>query len=195
MQGAPGRQRRSLVTPPTPFASPRPELPGGVFVCLSAMTESRPTLYLIDGYALIYRAFFAMIARPLTTRRGENTSAAWGVTNFLIRLLETRRPDYLAWVHDVGESFRHQAYPAYKATREKLTDELQQEFDRSVERIEEILAAFRVPVVGVEGYEADDRHPERREDLLDRKSTRLNSSHVRTSYAVFCLKKKNRLNS
>ncbi|OLC68550.1 MAG: DNA polymerase I [Gemmatimonadetes bacterium 13_1_40CM_4_69_8] len=120
------------------------------------MTESRPTLYLIDGYALIYRAFFAMIARPLTTRRGENTSAAWGVTNFLIRLLETRRPDYLAWVHDVGESFRHQAYPAYKATREKLTDELQQEFDRSVERIEEILAAFRVPVVGVEGYEADD---------------------------------------
>ena len=120
------------------------------------MTESRPTLYLIDGYALIYRAFYAMIARPLTTRRGENTSAAWGVTNFLIRLLETRRPDYLAWVHDVGESFRHQAYPAYKATREKLTDELQQEFDRSLERIEEILEAFRVPVVGVEGYEADD---------------------------------------
>src|SRR3989449_10376337 len=87
------RERRSLVTHPTPFASPRPEPPGGVFVCLSAMTESRPTLYLIDGYALIYRAFFAMIARPLTTRRGENTSAAWGVTNFLIRLLETRRPD------------------------------------------------------------------------------------------------------
>src|SRR2546426_7571102 len=120
------------------------------------MTESQPTLYLVDGYALIYRAFFAMIARPLTTRRGENTSAAWGVTNFLIRLLDRRRPDYLAWVHDVGESFRHQAYPAYKATREKLSAELQQEFDRSVERIEQILAAFRVPVVGVEGYEADD---------------------------------------
>src|SRR5881296_1337489 len=122
----------------------------------SPMTQPRPTLYLVDGYALIYRAFFAMIARPLTTRRGENTSAAWGITNFLIRLLETRRPDYLAWVHDVGESFRHQTYPAYKATREKLTDELQQEFDRSVERIEAILEAFRVPVVGVEGYEADD---------------------------------------
>src|SRR3989441_912212 len=122
----------------------------------SPMPEPQPTLYLVDGYALIYRAFFAMIARPLTTRRGENTSAAWGVTNFLIRLLDRRRPDYLAWVHDVGESFRHQAYPAYKATREKLTAELQQEFDRSVERIEQILAAFRVPVVGVEGYEADD---------------------------------------
>ncbi|MGH7548377.1 MAG: DNA polymerase I [Gemmatimonadales bacterium] len=120
------------------------------------MSESRPALYLVDGYALIYRAFFAMIARPLTTRRGENTSAAWGVTNFLLRLLERRRPDYLVWVHDMGESFRHQAYPEYKATREKLTDELQQDFDRSVERIEQILEAFRVPVLGVEGYEADD---------------------------------------
>src|SRR5205807_40763 len=106
------------------------------------------TLYLVDGYALIYRAFFAMIARPLTTRRGENTSAAWGVTNFLLRLLERRRPDHLAWVHDVGESFRHRTYPAYKATREKLTAELQQDFDRSVERIEQILEAFRVPLVG-----------------------------------------------
>src|SRR5438132_8613320 len=120
------------------------------------MTDPHPTLYLVDGYALIYRAFFAMIARPLTTRRGENTSAAWGVTNFLIRLLNRRRRDYLAGVHDGGASFRHQAYPAYKATREKLSAELQQEFDRSVERIEQILAAFRVPVVGVEGYEADD---------------------------------------
>src|SRR5881296_3010559 len=75
-------------------------------------SASASTLYLVDGYALIYRAFFAMIARPLTTRRGENTSAAWGVTNFLLRLLERRRPDYLAWVHDVGESFRHQAFPS-----------------------------------------------------------------------------------
>ena len=120
------------------------------------MPEARATLYLVDGYALIYRAFFAMIARPLTTRRGENTSAAWGVTNFLLRLFERRRPDYLAWVHDMGESFRHQTYPEYKATREKLTRELQQDFDRSVERIEQILDAFHLPLIGVEGYEADD---------------------------------------
>jgi DNA polymerase-1 len=122
----------------------------------SPAAPGAPTLYLVDGYALVYRAFFAMIARPLTTRRGENTSAAWGVTNFLLRLLAQRRPEYLAWVHDVGESFRHRTYEAYKATREKLTEELQQDFDRSVERIEQILAAFHVPVVGVEGYEADD---------------------------------------
>jgi DNA polymerase-1 len=71
-------------------------------------------------------------------------------------LLERHHPYYLAWVHDVGESFRHRTYPAYKATREKLTDELQQDFDRSVERIGQILEGFGVPVVGKEGYEADD---------------------------------------
>jgi DNA polymerase-1 len=121
------------------------------------MPESQPhRLFLVDGYALIYRAFFAMIARPLTTQRGENTSAAWGVTNFLLRLRERHRPDYLGWVLDRGESFRHREYPEYKATREKLGEELQQEFDRSVERIEELLAAFRVPVLGVDGFEADD---------------------------------------
>src|SRR5579859_308725 len=113
-------------------------------------------VFLIDGYALIYRAFFALIARPLTTRRGENTSAAWGVTNFLLRLRERHRPPYLGWVNDVGESFRHQQYPEYKATREKLDEEMQQDFDRSVERITQILDAFRVPVLGQEGFEADD---------------------------------------
>jgi DNA polymerase I len=118
--------------------------------------SSRERLFLIDGYALIYRAFFAMIARPLTTQRGENTSAAWGVVNFLLRLLQRHRPSYLAWVHDQGESFRHREYPDYKATREKLSLELQQDFDRSVERIVDLLAAFRIPVLGVEGFEADD---------------------------------------
>ena len=115
-----------------------------------------PRLFLVDGYALIYRAFFAMINRPLQTRHGENTSAAWGVTNFLLRLLEKHHPDYLGWVNDVGESFRHAAYPQYKATREKLDEQLQQDFDRSVRRIGELLGAFRVPVLGVEGFEADD---------------------------------------
>jgi len=118
--------------------------------------SERPVLYLVDGYALIYRAFFAMIRNPLTTSRGENTSAAWGVANFLLRLLQKHRPPYVAWVHDAGSSFRHETYPEYKATREKLDEQLQQEFDRSVERIESLLAAFGVPLVEVEGYEADD---------------------------------------
>ena len=120
------------------------------------MTVNAPRLFLVDGHALIYRAFFAMIGRPLTTGRGENTSAAWGVANFLLRLRERHRPDYLAWVQDAGTSFRHEAYPAYKATREKLDQELQQDFDRSVERIAQLLSAFRVPLVEVPGFEADD---------------------------------------
>jgi DNA polymerase-1 len=116
----------------------------------------RPQLFLIDGYAIIYRAFFAMIARPLTTGRGENTSAAWGVSNFLLRIRERYHPEYLAWVHDAGTSFRKDTYPEYKATREKLDDELQETFDRSVERIQQLLDAFQIPLVTVDGYEADD---------------------------------------
>ena len=69
-----------------------------------------PQLFLVDGYALIYRAFFAMIARPLTTSRGEDTSAAWGIANFLLRLREEYKPEYIAWVHDAGTSFRKEAF-------------------------------------------------------------------------------------
>ena len=115
-----------------------------------------PRLFLVDGYALIYRAFFALISRPLTTSRGENTSAAWGIVNFLQRLRNTHAPEYLGWVHDSGLSFRHETYPAYKATREKLGEELQADFDRGMERIAELLRAYRIPVLAVEGYEADD---------------------------------------
>jgi DNA polymerase I len=115
-----------------------------------------PQLFLIDGYALIYRAFFAMIARPLRTTKGENTSAAWGVVNFLLRLREKYRPDYVAWVNDAGTSFREARYPEYKSTREKLDDSLQADFDRAVERISALLEAFRIPLVAVRGYEADD---------------------------------------
>ncbi len=117
---------------------------------------ARPRLFLVDGYALIYRAFFAMIGRPLTTSKGENTSVAWGVANFLLRLLRGHHPDYLAWVHDAGTSFRHEVFPEYKATREKLEPELQEVFDRSLERVEQLLSAFRVPLVVEDGYEADD---------------------------------------
>ncbi len=115
-----------------------------------------PRLFLVDGYALIYRAFFALIARPLTTSRGENTSAAWGIANFVQRLLQTHQPDYLGWVHDSGLSFRHERYAAYKATREKLTDELQSDFDRGMERICAMLDAYRIPILTLKGYEADD---------------------------------------
>jgi DNA polymerase-1 len=120
------------------------------------LLPSSPRLFLVDGYALIYRAFYALMARPLTTSRGENTSAAFGIATFLQRLRAAHSPEYLGWVLDSGMSFRHERYPAYKATRQKLSDELQSDFDRGMERIAEILSAYRVPVVTVEGYEADD---------------------------------------
>lgn len=115
-----------------------------------------PRLFLVDGYALIFRAFFALLSRPLYTSRGENTSAAWGVANFLKRLLNTHQPELLAWVHDSGATFRDDLYPEYKATREKLSDELQADFDSGLERILQLLKAYHIPVLAVPGFEADD---------------------------------------
>lgn len=132
------------MTDPTLALAPQPTRPGA------------PCLFLVDGYALIYRAFFALISRPLTTARGENTSAAWGIANFLQRLLASHRPDYLGWVHDSGLSFRHERYPDYKATREKLTEELQSDFDTGMERICQLLDAYRIPILSLAGFEADD---------------------------------------
>ena len=115
-----------------------------------------PRLFLVDGYALIYRAFYALISRPLTTSKGENTSAAWGIANFLQRTLANHKPEYLAWVHDSGLSFRHERYPAYKATRQKLSEDLQADFDRGMDRICQILDAYRIPIITLPGFEADD---------------------------------------
>jgi DNA polymerase-1 len=118
----------------------------------STPSTERPRLFLIDGYALIYRSFFAMIQRPLTTSRGENTSAAWGTTRFLLKILEEHGPDYLGVVLDAGTSKREEIFPAYKATREKMPDELR----ASLPRIEAILRGFRIPVLTLPDHEADD---------------------------------------
>ena len=114
--------------------------------------KTRDRLYLIDGYALIYRAFFAMISRPLTSSKGENTSAAWGVARFLIKVFEKHHPDYLGMVFDAGDSERVEIYPEYKATREKMPDEL----ELAIPRIRQLVEAFSVPVLELPGYEADD---------------------------------------
>jgi DNA polymerase-1 len=119
---------------------------------VQAPEKTRPRLFLIDGYALIYRAFFAMISRPLISSRGENTSAAWGVTRFLLKTVEQHQPDYLGVVFDAGSSARHELFPAYKATREKMPTEL----EASIPRVREIIQGFRIPVLELDGFEADD---------------------------------------
>jgi DNA polymerase-1 len=114
--------------------------------------KTRPRLFLIDGYALIYRAFFAMIQRPLLTTRGENTSAAFGFTRFLINVREDYEPDYLGVVFDAGSSKRTEVYPAYKATRDKMPTDL----EWSLPKIREVIDAFRVPIIALPDHEADD---------------------------------------
>ena len=114
--------------------------------------KTHPRLFLIDGYALIYRAYFAMINRPLMTTKGENSSAAFGFTRFLKKILEEHDPDYLGVVLDAGTSQREELYPAYKATREKMPDDL----EASLWRIRQIIEAFRIPVLELPDHEADD---------------------------------------
>ena len=110
------------------------------------------TLYLLDGHALVYRAFFAMISRPLTTSKGENTSAPFGLARFLIRILDDFQPDYIGVVFDAGDSYRTEIYPEYKATREKMPEELA----LSLQHCRDVVEGFRVPAIQVEGWEADD---------------------------------------
>ena len=117
------------------------------------MPSDKKDLFLIDGYALIYRSYFAFIKNPLRTRSGENTGAIFGFTSFLMRILERYLPHYWAVVLDTQKpTFRHTLFPDYKATREKMPDELQEQ----IPRIREILLALRIPVLELEGYEADD---------------------------------------
>jgi DNA polymerase I len=119
---------------------------------LHAPPKKAPRIFLVDAYALIYRAYFAFIQRPLTNSRGENTSAPFGFANFLLSVREEHQPDYLAIVFDKGMSQREEIYPEYKATREKMPDDLA----ASLPRIREMVEAFHDSVVEVEGYEADD---------------------------------------
>jgi DNA polymerase-1 len=114
--------------------------------------KAKPRLFLIDGYALIYRAFFAMINRPLITTRGENTSAAFGFTRFILKILEEHKPDYFTVVVDAGSSQRKEIYPEYKATRQKMPTDL----ETQLPRIQEIINAFNIPIIALADHEADD---------------------------------------
>jgi DNA polymerase I len=120
-------------------------------------TPGRPRLYLIDGYALIYRAFHALGGgAPLRNARGENTGMAKGVSDFVRRLIEKHKPEYLGWVNDAGSSGREEMLASYKANRVALPEEEQQDFDTGVERVHQILKGYKIPTLELEGFEADD---------------------------------------
>lgn len=111
-------------------------------------------LFLLDAYALIYRAYYALIHSPRVTSKGLNTSAIFGFCNTLDELLRKEDPTHIAVCFDPpgGNTFRHEAFPDYKAQRDKQPEDI----TASIPYIKSILEAYRIPTVEVEGYEADD---------------------------------------
>ena len=110
-------------------------------------------LFLLDAYALIYRAYYAFIKTPRLNSRGENTSAVLGFVNTLEEVLRTEQPDFIGVAFDPkGGTFRHEVYPQYKAQREETPEGIR----FAVPYIKRILEAYRIPVLEVPGFEADD---------------------------------------
>ncbi len=111
-------------------------------------------LFLLDAYALIYRAYYALLRSPRITSGGFNTSAIFGFCNTLDEILRKENPDYIAVCFDPpgGKTFRHEMYPEYKAQRDKQPEDI----TLSVPFIKRILEAYRIPVVEMPDFEADD---------------------------------------
>ncbi len=116
--------------------------------------ESTKKLLLLDAYALIFRAFYAMIRSPRITSTGIDTSAVFGFVNTLQDLLKREQPSHIAVCFDPpgGKTFRHENYPPYKANRDKTPEGILV----AVPYIKRILQAYRIPIFEVEGFEADD---------------------------------------
>src|SRR5262245_3211877 len=102
------------------------------------------TLFLLDGMALVYRAHFAFIRRPIFTSAGVNTSALFGFTNTLLDLLQTYEPTHIAVAFDTeAPTHRHREFPQYKAHREAMPEDI--EF--ALPHLRELLGAFRIPLI------------------------------------------------
>lgn len=114
--------------------------------------ETRPVLYLIDGHALAYRSYFALQRGGFTTSSGETTSAVFGFSRTLLDVYEHYQPQYLAVTFDEGLSAREEIYPEYKATREKMPEDLRSQLDR----IRDLVEAFNIPRLTMPNMEADD---------------------------------------
>ena len=109
-------------------------------------------LFLFDAYALIYRSYYAFIKNPRINSKGLNTSAIMGFVNTLNEILTKEKPTYIGVAFDHGKTFRNDAFPAYKAQREETPEDIK----LSVPIIKDLLDAFHIPVLQVDGFEADD---------------------------------------
>lgn len=109
-------------------------------------------LFLIDAYALIYRSYYAFIKNPRINSKGLNTSAVMGFCNTLNEVLTKEKPTHIGVAFDHGKTFRHDAFPEYKAQREETPEDIK----LSVPLIKKVLEAMRIPILQVDGFEADD---------------------------------------
>ncbi len=117
------------------------------------LPERKPGLYLLDGMAMVYRAFFALQQARMTTREGRPTGAVFGFASSLLRIIEAYGPEYLAVAFDSREkTFRHDRFEAYKANRPAPPEDLVSQ----LEEIHELIRAFGIPIVIMPGFEADD---------------------------------------
>jgi DNA polymerase-1 len=116
--------------------------------------ESPKKLFLLDAYALIYRAYFAFVKNPRVNSKGENTSAAFGFTNVLIDIIKNEKPTHIAVVFDPpgGSTHRQEQFEAYKAHREEMPEDIRS----MIQPIKRIVEAFNIPLLEIAGYEADD---------------------------------------
>src|SRR5574344_2236389 len=110
-------------------------------------------LFLLDAYALIYRAYYAMIKNPRINSKGLNTSAILGFVNTLEDVLKRENPTHIGIAFDpAGPTFRKEIYKEYKAQREETPEDIR----KSVPIIKQVIEAYRIPILEVSGYEADD---------------------------------------
>ena len=109
-------------------------------------------LFLLDAYALIYRSYYAFIKNPRINSKGKNTSAIMGFLNTLNEVITKEKPTHIGVAFDHGKTFRNEVFPAYKAQREETPEDIK----ASVPIIKDILEAYHIPVLQVDGFEADD---------------------------------------
>jgi DNA polymerase-1 len=115
--------------------------------------DNKKRMFLIDGTAVAYRSYWALINNPLRTSKGIPTGAVFGFVNSLLRILKDEKPDYIAVVFDSGKpTFRHEIYTEYKATREKMPEDLREQIPYIFKTVE----AFNIPLLIKDRYEADD---------------------------------------
>lgn len=113
--------------------------------------ESRPTVMLVDGFALLFRAYHGMGA-PLSTTSGEPVAAVFGFTRMLLHALRTHHPEYILLTWDAGPTFRHEEYAEYKAHRPSMPED----FHVQVDRVQQVVEALNIPQYSMAGFEADD---------------------------------------